>query len=95
MLNLPLILKIHKNEALRKLFVYFFNQIHIFEHIWEPSVHFWVQLYQNLNSTLIFSHFSKLHILKTKKDTDFSFVAFQRSDYKPSRSVKMFNQSIL
>ena len=76
MLNLPLIFKIHKNEALRKLFVYFFSQIHILEHIWEPSVHFWIKLYQNLNLGLIFLQFSKDYIFKTKKDTDFSFVAF-------------------
>ena len=75
MLNLPLIFEIHKNEAFRKLFVYFFSQIHILEHIWEPSVHFLVQLYQNLNLALIFYHFSKIHIFKIKKDTDFSFVA--------------------
>ena len=76
MLNLPLIFKIHKNEALRKLFVYFFSQIHILEHIWEPSVHFWVKFYQNLNLGLIFLQFSKNYIFKTKKDRDFPFVAF-------------------
>ena len=60
MLNLPLIFKIHKNAILRKLFVYFFSQIHILEHIWEPSVHFWVKLYQNLNLALISSKLKKI-----------------------------------
>ena len=49
-----MILKIYKNEAFRKLFVYFLSQILIFGHFWEPSVHFLVQLYQNLNLALIF-----------------------------------------
>ena len=95
MLNNLRILEIHKNEDFRKLFLYFFSQILILGHFWEPAVHFSLQLYQNLNLALIFLKFSKLHIFKTKKDTDFSFVAFQRLDYKPSRYVKKFNQSIL
>ena len=49
-----LILKIHKNEAFRKLLVHFLSQILILGHFWELSVHFWVQLYQNLNLDLIF-----------------------------------------
>ena len=36
----------------------------------------YVKFYQNLNLGLIFLQFSKNYIFKTKKDTDFSFVAF-------------------
>ena len=56
--------------------VYILGQILILGHFWELSVHFWVKLYQNLNLGLIFWQFSKNYIFKTKKDTDFSFVAF-------------------
>ena len=66
LLNMPLILKIHKNEASRKLLVHFFVKFLYWVIFGSSLCTFLVQLYQNLNLALIFYHFSKIHIFKIK-----------------------------